>query len=611
MIAEVLFPVALDKTFYYRVDDSLKDLIKPGVRIYSSFSHRKKVLGYVISVKNDDEVVIDFDRELKKIDKVIDKESIFVVEKFINIANFMAGRWVSPIGMVLRDYLRYLPIKLNYTEKKFTQNILPTKKIIISSETDFLVEKIKKLREKNFCVVVFFPNIFSLEMFSKKIADIGLSFLKYSSEEKQSIRRKVAKDLFEGKLELILSTKGGCFLPFPPNTYFIVTDPMNSMYRQFEQHPYYITPFLLEKIADEFGFSMIYFSPSLSPFLYKKKEEGFELEINKKTQISNYEIRDIKEDDFQSDKFMLEVKENFENNKKILIISHSKYLANIVFCPKCGWIKRCENCGFAMKVESEEGEKNYFCSYCEKKYPYTNLCEKCREVLIEKGSGTSKIYETLVSKFPDKKILLVDGRILYSKSKFDYFMNDFTKKNYDLIVSTEILASTTVDVKFDLIYFIVYESDKTAEYSYPERFFEKIYILFSKLNPSGKLIIYTYNPESFIFNEIKNENYFLKEIEMRKKFNYPPYVYFYEIILFSKDKKVFKEKVNKMIDNIKNNTDVFGILDFRYEEKIKKVRGKNIYSHKSWIKVNDYKKIFDYLKEYSFNNKLEVDVIEK
>jgi len=613
MIAEVLFPVALDKTFYYRVDDSLKDLIKPGVRIYSSFSHRKKVLGYVISVKNDDEVVIDFDRELKKIDKVIDKESVFVVERFINIANFMSKRWFSLLGMVLRDYLRYLPIKLNYTQKNFNLETLPLRSIIISSETDFLVEKIKELREKNFCVVVFFPNILSLELFAKKLSATGLDFLKYSSEEKKSLKRQISKNLFEGKLELVLSTKGGCFLPFPPRTYFIICDPGNPMYLQFDQHPYYITPLLLEKIADEFNFSVIYFSPSISPFLYKRAQENFKLDVHKKTLIPEYEIRDMKKENIESEKFIFDVKEKLELGKKILILSHSKYLANVVFCPNCQWIKRCKNCGFAMKVESIEGKREYICSYCNKKEKYSNICENCCNVLVEKGAGTQKIYEFLVSKFPDKKILMVDGRVLYSKLRFENFMREFLSNDYDVLVATEIIASSTISIDFDYAYLIVYESDKNSEYSYSERFFDKIYVISSKIRANGKLIIYTYNPESYIFKEIGNENYFLKEIEMRKKYNYPPYSYFYEITLIAKDKKILREKVNEMIEFLKktDTQGVLNIIDYTYEEKIRKVRGENKYTHKSWVKLKDYNSFFDFLKDYSQKNKFILDIIEK
>ncbi|MGC8867752.1 MAG: hypothetical protein ACP5PA_06045, partial [Elusimicrobiales bacterium] len=106
MIAEVLFPLALDETFYYEIPKDLEDKIKPGIRIYASFSKMQKTLGYIISVF-DERQLNDVKFELKKIDKIIDNTPPFIVEKFIELSHFMSSRWFSSKGMILRDFLRY------------------------------------------------------------------------------------------------------------------------------------------------------------------------------------------------------------------------------------------------------------------------------------------------------------------------------------------------------------------------------------------------------------------------------------------------------------------------------------------------------------------------
>jgi primosomal protein N' len=100
---------------------------------------------------------------------------------------------------------------------------------------------------------------------------------------------------------------------------------------------------------------------------------------------------------------------------------------------------------------------------------------------------------------------------------------------------------------------------------------------------------------------------------MRKKYNYPPYSYFYEITLVAKDKKILREKVNEMIEFLKktDTQGVLNIIDYTYEEKIRKVRGENKYTHKSWVKLKDYNSFFDFLKDYSQKNKFILDIIEK
>ena len=608
MIAEVLFPVALDKTFYYKIPDELKDKIKPGIRIYSSFANRKKVLGYVISIR--DKADIDESIEIKRIDKIIDSESVFVIEKFIEISNYISKRWVSPLGMVLRDFLRFLPLKIDFNKNQIDlSNLKIEKRIIISSDTGKLIEKIKDNNDK--CTVVFFPNIFSLELFSEILFKEGIEFKKYSSNEKTSQRKNISKGLIKNSVKVLLTTKAGCFLPFPPNAHFIITDPMNMMYRQFDQHPYYSAGDLIEKISDVFSHSITFFSSSMSLHLLKKKEAGWIVEDFSKKE-KDFEVRDLKKERFDSDNFLYEIKKNIDKSKKVLILSYSKYLASVVYCGKCMWIKRCEKCGSIMKVEMVEGVKKYICGYCGFKSEYSNLCPHCKSVMEEKGSGAQKLYEILISRFPDKKIAEIDGRTLYSKNLFDYNFKTIIENDFNVLVATDIIATSTLNIKFDVAYLIMYESHNDFDYSFAERFRDKFSIISSKLNDDGKIFIYSYSTDIYVFNALRSNNY-LEEDAMRKNFSYPPYSYLYRIEIMSKDKNLLKEKINELIlflkDDLKRK-DLF-IMDYIPGLKIKKLRGKKYYQHSSWVKLKDYNSFFDFLKEYCQKNKFILDAVEK
>ncbi|HOL63521.1 MAG: hypothetical protein N2Z60_05385 [Elusimicrobiales bacterium] len=609
MIAEVLFPVALDKTFYYKVPEDLKSKIKKGLRIYSSFANREKVLGYVIDLKEEDGFENRF--ELKEIEEIIDENPIFIVEKFMELSEFMSQRWVSPLGMVLGEFLRFIPKKIE-SYKLFDNSDLKIwkneRKIIVSSDPNALVKKIKDLG--NSCVVVFFPNILSLEIFSKKLESLKMPFLKYSSEEKISERKKISSLLLANKVGLVLTTKAGVFLPFPADSFFIVTDPLNPMYRQFDRHPYYSTVEVLEKISEIFSYSLCHFSASLSPNLLIKKEKGWDTETLNEPK-TGFELRDIKKDGFDSDAFLKEIQNLLIQNKKILIMSYSKYMASMVYCPKCGWIKRCDKCRTAMKVEIFDFHKKYLCSYCGRKEEYSNICPQCKTVMSEKGSGTQKIYDILVSNFPDKKINEIDGRCLYSKKVFNQTIEVLSKEDYDVLISTDIIASTAIDIKFDNIYLAVYENHNDYDYSYSERFADKIAVLSSKLKEDGKLTIYAYNPESYVFSALKSKDYLTQEAALRKAFNYPPYAYLYKFEIIGKDKKILKEKIKDFIKSVEDKKNDLGVIDYIPGLKIKKIRGEEFYSHSSWVKLSNYKQFFDFLKKYCKENKFKFNAIEK
>ncbi|HOJ87158.1 MAG TPA: hypothetical protein PLN68_09565, partial [Elusimicrobiales bacterium] len=149
------------------------------------------------------------------------------------------------------------------------------------------------------------------------------------------------------------------------------------------------------------------------------------------------------------------------------------------------------------------------------------------------------------------------------------------------------------------------------DYSYSERFADKIAVLSSKLKEDGKLTIYAYNPESYVFSALKSKDYLTQEAALRKAFNYPPYAYLYKFEIIGKDKKILKEKIKDFIKSVEDKKNDLGVIDYIPGLKIKKIRGEEFYSHSSWVKLSNYKQFFDFLKKYCKENKFKFNAIEK
>lgn len=614
MIAEVLFPVALDKTFYYEVPKELESKIKPGIRIYASFAKRKRVLGYIISVIDQiDKNNISF--ELKKIDKIIDSNPPFVVEKFIEIASFMSARWFSTRGMILRDFLRYLPLMLEFKEKKIYQEVIQFKKFIISDNIlnnllDFVKENYSKIP-----IVIFFPNIFILKLFKDNLNKVYDDIYIYTSDEKISYRKKINQIVLNNNFKLILSTKVGVHLPFQYPVSIVVVEPINNLYKQFDQHPYYDTIEVLLKISDVYKLNIVFFSSFVSPFFLELEKKGLiSIEDNSKNKSINYIISDIKKESPLSNSVIDEVKTVLDNKRKVMFISYSKYSANITFCPSCKSIKRCIKCGSVMRTDLLDKKSVYVCPYCNYKEEYSNFCQRCKISMVSKGYGTQRFYEELLNYFPDRKILLIDGRITHIPYRFEQVIKSIIDNDFDIICATEIAASHILNLKFSRIIFIVYESQYSYDYSYTERFFEKLYNISGLLDDYGMIRIYTYNPESFLFSKLSNPlEYLYEDIKLRQQFSYPPYGFLYDIKLILKDKDILREKVNEIIKIISDDDfkKKYNIISFDPSLKIKKIRGSNEYIHISSIKLDRYEEFFRFINSYATSNKIKLDVIAR
>jgi len=640
MIAEILFPVAIDQTFTYIIPDELKDKIKPGIRVYASFSHRDKVLGYVISVS--EKANISSEYQLKKIDKIIDEKPVYIFEKLIEISNFISGKWYSPKGLVLASFLRYLPVKFkpfknsdkinnkNISEKlvksdRSSDNIeknsiesfdfIPPSKDILYLNPDNankIISIILDILNKNLNAVIFFPNIFSLKLFEKILLEYiePSKFKTYSSSLTTSQKKEVFTLMSKNELKLILTTKAGVFLPFNPDTVFLIIDPVSYMYKQFDQHPYYDSVELMDKVAKVYNNKIIYISHSWKIDLMLKNQNN-ELDVKGKIKtLENVKILDIKKQNIISTETQELIAQYLSLNKKILIISYSKYMAGTVYCPSCHWIKKCSVCGRIMRLESFEGEKEYICSFCGKKEDYSQFCPQCKTTLIEKGYGSQKLYYHFKELFPSKKILEIDGRVIHSKFLFEEKLEQINTNDMDILIGTEIVLNSALNINFGLIIIVAYESSQSYDYQYFEKFLDKLMIAGNLLDKDGKFIVFTFNPNNYVFNNLNNIEESVKfEFEMRKKFNYPPFCQLYLMEIISRDKDSLKKSVNELINIVDEKfSKEYGIIEFNYKYKIKKIRNEKFYRHKSYIKLNNYENFFNFLKDFSKTHKLQIDI---
>lgn len=614
MIAEILFPIALDKTFYYRVDEKLKDKIKPGIRIYTPLAYRNKVLGYVISVKEEEEINLKEIPQLKSIIKIIDEKPIYNIDEFKKISEFISNRWFSPWGLVLENFLRHVPLKLNLKEKsEYKKTSLENTLYITENAIEKIFDIIKTHSDRK--LVIFLPNIFSIKyldsLIRKKFPEISNQIYHFNSAVKESQRKNVVRAITDDSLKILLTTKSGIFLPHKEDSIFIVVDPLNENYRQFEQHPYYETVELLFEYSKIFKIPLILFSTSNSIlFIQKQKEKRLEI-INEYTKDINPEIEEFK-NQVLSEKLKKLVYDALEYDKKLLVISHSKYIARFLVCPKCKFIKRCDKCRTVMYLDKIDDKSYYICPYCQRKEEFMGKCERCSsEMMFEHGYGTKKIYEEILKLFPEnsKDILLLDGSKFIRYETSEYIIKRIMESDFKIIISTEIIISPLLKEKFSSVFYKNNERHINYDYTYNQRLLNNL----TNLNIMKKenFILETYNTEEELFKNLNNiDNYLKDEYEIRKDFNYPPFAYIYNIELRSKDKNHLREFVNNLIAQINDEfKKEYEVIDFTYRHTVRKERGQKTYLHKSYIKLKTYEKFFNYIKELTRENKIEINII--
>lgn len=110
VFAKVVFPLPVDRTFHYRVPESLLDRVRPGCRVLAPFG-RRTMTGFVVAVVAE-EPAGTFD--LKDVKDVLDAEPSFS-EGFLAFAKRLGERSFAPWGEILQAAL---PPALVQKEKK-------------------------------------------------------------------------------------------------------------------------------------------------------------------------------------------------------------------------------------------------------------------------------------------------------------------------------------------------------------------------------------------------------------------------------------------------------------------------------------------------------------
>ena len=195
------------------------------------------------------------------------------------------------------------------------------------------------------------------------------------------------------------------------------------------------------------------------------------------------------------------------------------------------------------------------------------------------------------------------------KGSHEKIIRDFKERKYDILLGTQMI-SKGLDFPYVTLVGII-NADTTLnipDFRSNERTFALLYQASGRAGRSslkGDVIIQTYNPDNFVLNCVKNndfQSFYDYEMNIRKILKYSPYYYLASLKIISDDYKVALENANKVFKYLKDNIDpssiVLGpttaslfkfnnmyrfqiVVKYRYDDKLMKVLKEldNIYIH--------------------------------
>jgi primosomal protein N' (replication factor Y) len=431
---------------------------------------------------------------------------------------------------------------LHSVEKYFSEN----KPVLLhgvtgSGKTRIYAELIKNKIAEGRQVLYLLPEIALTHHLVERLkVYFGRDILVYHSRMNHQERVEVWKAVYSGS-KVVVSARSGLFLPFRDLGLIIVDEEHDSSYKQNEPNPRYNARDAAIYLARLSGAKIILGSatPSMESYANAKDQKYALVELPERhgnsilpsIELVNLkeEYRDKRFDGVFSQTLITAIHEALEKDEQVLLFQNRRGYSPVLSCPMCDWYAECEQCDVRMTTHKALNEIR--CHYCGSRSRMPLECPACGHThLEEKGFGTEKIEELLISHFPKARVARLDWDTAKTKVAFENIIEDFENKQIDIIVGTQMI---TKGLDFDNISLVgVLNADTLLKY--PDlRANERAFQLLTQVSgragrreKQGKVIIQTYQPGHPVITETIHhlyDRFYERESSERKLYFYPPF----------------------------------------------------------------------------------------
>lgn len=303
------------------------------------------------------------------------------------------------------------------------------------------------------------------------------------------------------------------------------------------------------------------------------------------------------------------INDNIEKWKKSIIYLNKRWEYSSLVCTKCNNLFKCPNCDISLSIHNNE----MICHTCNFMKRIENKCSICNSSeLFKVWIWTQQIENTLKDIYKDVRIFRIDTDIVKNKSDKEKALENLKKA--EIIIWTKMITTWFDFESVGLVGVILIEQElQIPKYNTEEKVYSNIKQLlwrWWRKWEETNFIIQTFIPENEIIQNIINKNYkdfFIKTLEERKLFKYPPFTELATIEYRDLDKDKSKKFIDKIFKKLEiNNAD--GKIEIIQIEKY--TRKHNQYYYKIIIKWDNLRSFLECIKKDIFTNSKLVTIFE-
>lgn len=343
------------------------------------------------------------------------------------------------------------------------------------------------------------------------------------------------------EVQVVVGARSAIFAPFENIGIIIIDEEHETTYKQDDQPRYHARDVAIYR-GKTHKCPVILGSATPTLESYARAQKGvYQLAtLSKRTNdkpMPKVEIVDMRAELHAGNRTMFSrsLKERIEQclqkGEQIVLLLNRRGYSTFVMCRDCGHVKECPHCDIALTFHKKYNQLK--CHYCSYEEPMPTNCPECESDLIRYfGTGTQRVEEALTQLIPEAKVIRMDVDTTRKKGSHEKLLTQFAEKRADILLGTQMIAK---GLDFDNVTLVGVLTADSMLHLPDFRSSEKTFQLLTQVSGragrhelTGEVIVQTYTPDHYSIElaSVYNFNdFYKKEMSMRKAFHYPPYVF--------------------------------------------------------------------------------------
>ena len=496
-----------------------------------------------------------------------------------------------------------------------------------SGKTEVYIKWIEKCIDEGKTAIMLVPEIGLTTQIAKRFyeafgSDVAIFHSSLSEGEKYDEYLKILR----GEVHVVVGTRSAVFVPLKNLGIIIIDEEDSSSYKQDNNPRYHAKDIAIYR--GKYNNIPVVLG-SATPTLESKAraDKGVYKLLRLTNRVGNAKLPIIHVIDMEpemkkrnmifSEFLQNKIKEKLERREQIILLLNRRGFSTFITCSNCGYTYKCPSCDITLTFH--KSTNNLICHYCGYQKKKDEVCPECHEESLNYyGLGTEKLEERIKEMYPSARVVRMDQDTTRNKGMHESIINDFKDYKYDILLGTQMISKGLDFPKVTLVGVI----NADASLNIPDyRSSEVTYSLLSQVagragrsEIPGEVIIQTFNPDNYVIECVKNNNYdrfYLQEMQFRKNLKYPPYYYLVSIKVIGKiyEKTIENsQKVKKYLaDNLNKETIVLGPTTASVFKFNNEYRMQIIIKYKFDDKLMETLKDLDNIFSSNKDNYLEID----